>query len=141
MLFAKIFRIALVVCCALFVTLPTLTLGNQMQPKACEQLSAREQKWFETFQKGTFYARGWREITAELLAKAPVETKDDLKHRLEELGQKIGREWSKNNDIRKIDNTMLRHWGDQLQQVAKREPTKIVQVVASLNQKVCTILD
>lgn len=141
MLLKKIFRVALVVCCTLFVSLPTLTLGSQMQANACEQLSAREQKWFETFQQGTFYARGWREITAELLAKAPVETKDDLKHRLEELGQRIGREWSKNNDIRKIDNTMLQHWGDQLQQVANQEPTKIVQVVASLNQKVCTILD
>ena len=139
--FEKIFSVALFFLCALFLTLPTLTLGSQMQSKACEQLSAREQKWFETFQKGTFYARGWRDITAELLAKAPAETKDSLKKSLEELGKKIGREWSKNNNIRKIDNEMLQRWGGQLQEVAEQEPTRIVQVVASLNQKVHTILD
>ncbi len=141
MLFENIFRGVLVLQCILLLILPSLALGGQMQIENSQQLSAREQKWFETFQKGTFYARGWRDITAELLAKAPSDMKDDLKKRLDDLGRKIGREWSKNNAVRKIDNEMLQQWGCQLQQAVEQEPTKIVQVVASLNQNVLTLLD
>jgi hypothetical protein len=138
---ANIFRAAVVMQCILFSISPSLAAGGQMQAGSREQFSARERQWFETFQKGTFYARGWKDITAEILAKAPSETKDDLRKRLEDLGFKIGREWSKNNDIRKIDNEMLKRWGSQLQQTAEREPARIVQVVASLNRKVTTLLD
>ncbi|CAK8713734.1 hypothetical protein GCAAIG_03070 [Candidatus Electronema halotolerans] len=137
----NIFRAAVVIHCVLLLLLPSLAAGGQMQAGSREQFSAREREWFETFQKGTFYARGWKDITAELLAKAPAAAKDDLRKRLEDLGFKIGREWSKNNDIRKIDNEMLKQWGSQLQQTADREPARIVQVVASLNRKVTTLLD
>lgn len=137
----NIFRAAVVIHCVLFSLSPTLAASGQMQSGSREQLSAQEQKWFETFQKGTFYARGWKDITAELLAKAPSDIKNDLQKRLEDLGFKIGREWSKNNEIRKIDNAMLKQWGSQLQQTAEQEPARIVQVVASLNRKVTTLLD
>lgn len=119
--------------------LPPQAHGRQHQAE--EQLSAQERAWFETFQKGTLYARGWRDITTEVLAKAPAEIKSDLERRMEALGTKIGREWSKNNDIRKINSEMLRQWGCLLEQTAEREPEKIPQVVENLNRKVVSLLD
>lgn len=109
--------------------------------QAAEQLSEKERAWFETFQRGTLYAKGWRDITEELVAKAPAEIKCELQRRLDDLGMKIGREWSKNNDIRKIDSAMLRQWGDMLQRAAEQQPDCIPQVVAKLDQKVVALLD
>lgn len=108
---------------------------------ATEQLSAQERAWFETFQRGTLYARGWQDITATILARAPAEIKCDLERNLHDLGIRIGREWSRNNEIRRIDNAMLRQWGSLLEQTAEREPERIPQVVATLNQKVVALLD
>jgi hypothetical protein len=110
-------------------------------PAAAEQLSAKEKAWFDTFQRGTVYARGWQDITEAILAKAPAAIKSDLERNLNDLGARIGREWSRNNDIRRIDNAMLRQWGDMLEQAAEREPERIPQVVAKLNQKVVALLD
>jgi hypothetical protein len=132
MRFRHIFCAAIAVQFGLLAALPG---------QAAEQLSAREKAWFDTFQKGTLYARGWRDISSELVAKAPAEIKSDLQQRLETLGLKIGREWSKSNDIRKIDSSMLRQWGDMLQQAAERQPEHIPQVVAKLDQKVVALLD
>jgi hypothetical protein len=108
---------------------------------AAEQLSAKEKAWFDTFQRGTLYAKGWRDITEELVAKAPAEFQSDLQRRLDELGMKIGREWSRSNDVRKIDSAMLRQWGDMLRQAAEAQPERIPQVVSRLDQKVVALLD
>lgn len=122
-------------CAAIFALLAAVP------GQAAEQLSAKEKAWFETFQKGTLYARGWQDITAELVARAPAAIKCELRQRLEDLGMKIGREWSKNNDIRKIDSAMLRQWGDMLQRAAEQQPEHIPQVVAKLDKKVLSLLD
>jgi len=36
-----------------------------------DQLSSEEKEWFVTFQEGTFYARGWRDITRRFLRRLP----------------------------------------------------------------------
>ncbi len=124
----------------IFYAVAVLQLGI-FSTVSAESLSPKEQAWFETFQKGTIYAKGWREITAELVAKAPAEIKCDLRQRLDALGAKIGREWSKNNTIRKIDSSMLRQWGDMLEEAAEREPEKISQAVDNLDRKVLALLN
>ncbi|WP_417914435.1 hypothetical protein [Candidatus Electronema sp. JM] len=124
----------------IFYAVAVLQLGI-FSTVSAESLSPKEQAWFETFQKGTIYAKGWREITAELVAKAPAEIKCDLRQRLDALGAKIGREWSKNNTIRKIDSAMLRQWGDMLEEAAEREPEKISQAVDNLDRKVLALLN
>lgn len=124
-------------CAAMMLQFALLTAA----PVQAEQLSAQERAWFERFQRGTLYARGWQDITATILAKAPAEIQSDLERNLNDLGAKIGREWSRNNEIRKIDNAMLRQWGRMLEQAAEREPERIPQVVDRLNQKVVALLD
>lgn len=101
-----------------------------------DQLSPEEKEWFVVFQEGTLFVRGWKEITAEILAKTPVELKEKQRIALEQLGVKIGCEWSKDNDIRKIDNKMLQKWGRLLNNTAGENPYQLKEVIAEIDQKV-----
>ena len=60
---------------------------------------------------------------------------------LTSMGNKIGREWCKSNDVRKIDTAMLKKWGDKLRQTAKNEPHLLAEVLESIDGEIDTILD
>ena len=101
------------------------------------QLSEREKEWFTTFQEGTFYVQGWKDITSEILAKITQENeKRKLRQTLDNLGIRIGYEWSKSNDVRKINTDMLEQWGDTLQNTAEENPDKLPIVIAEIQRKV-----
>lgn len=106
-----------------------------------DQLSPEEKEWFVIFLEGTLYAQGWKEITADLLANTPEESLEEQRLALEVLGVKIGCEWSKDNDIRKIDNDMLKQWGKMLKQTVIDNPHQIFQVIAEIDQKVAVLLN
>ncbi len=105
------------------------------------QLSAEEQEWFEVFQEGTFFARGWREITDDILAETPPELQEKQRIALAKLGRKIGYEWSKDNTVRKIDTNMLQKWGKLLQNTAGENPQQLKEVIAEIDQKVGLLLN
>jgi hypothetical protein len=125
------------------------TLENVKNKRQCltpepdpKKLSAEEKEWYATFQEGTFYVQGWKEITLEILEKVPHEKlKSELHQSLQSLGTKIGCEWSKSNDIRKINNDMLEQWGEVLKKAAEETPNELPQVIADLRQKVYAITD
>jgi len=110
----------------------TLTLSS---------LSPEERRWFKTFQEGTFLIDGWQTITEELLANTPESLRDHQKKRLELLGIKIGMEWSKNNDIRRIDTRMLQQWGKALKKTAKKNPKQLPEIIVSIDQEISNILN
>ncbi len=120
---------------------PYGNVNQQYTTSSLEHLSAEEKKWFAKFQKGTFYAQGWKGITADIIKKTPEELRPEQQIALESLGFKIGCEWSKSNKIRKIDNDMLRQWGDQLKKTAGEDPYQIPKVIAELDQLVVMMLD
>lgn len=65
----------------------------------------------------------WSEIMQRILAAAPAERREKLRTRLILLGQRIGYEWAKENDIRRIDNGHIKSWSADLQRsVAEPEP-------------------
>ena len=101
------------------------------------QLSEEEKEWFTTFQEGTFYTQGWKDITSEILAKiARKSEREKLRQTLDTLGIRIGCEWSKRNDVRKINTDMLEQWGDTLQKTAEEKPDRLPVVIADIQQKV-----
>ncbi|MCI5132669.1 MAG: hypothetical protein D3904_14420 [Candidatus Electrothrix sp. EH2] len=101
------------------------------------QLSEEEREWFTTFQEGTFYVQGWKDITSEILEKVTQESeKEKLRQTLDNLGLRIGYEWSKRNDIRKINTDMLEQWGDTLQDTAEENPDNLPVVIADIQEKV-----
>ncbi len=105
-----------------------------------QQLSPEEKEWYTTFHEGTFCIQGWKEISAEVLEKVPHKNvKGKLYQSLQSLGVRIGREWSKDNDIRKIDNEMLSQWGDLLKRTAEQDPSELPQLIAELQKKVVAL--
>jgi len=104
-------------------------------------MSAYEQKWFRIFQEGSLLIDGWKHITAEILANTPEELRKHQKVRLEQLGLKIGLEWCKTNDIRRVDNKMLLQWGQELKKVAKKNPQQLPEIIASIDHEVSSILN
>ena len=105
------------------------------------KLSREEQKWFKTFQEGTFWIDGWQRITEELLASTPENLREHQKKRLDLLGLKIGLEWCKDNNIRRVDNKMLQEWGKALKKTAKKNPEQLHEVIVSIDQEIDNILN
>lgn len=100
------------------------------------ELSAEEKAWFIKFQEGYLLIDGWQEISAEILAKTPEHHRAIQKEMLDELGKKIGLEWCKKNEVRKVDNSMLKEWGKVLKKTASDNPELLSQIIASINKRV-----
>lgn len=104
-------------------------------------LSGEERKWFRTFLEGTLFTDGWERITENILQYFSSEERDDLLHMLSELGYKVGREWCRDNDIRKIDTSMLKKWGNRLKTTAKESPHQLTEVIRTIDGEVDSLLD
>lgn len=98
-------------------------------------LTNDERKWFVKFQEGNFLVDGWQDITFTILEQTSSPEKGKQKMLLAELGNKIGTEWCKNNDIRKVDNTMLKTWGKQLKGIAKKSPAHLEDVLLAISNE------
>ena len=103
-------------------------------------LSADERKWYKTFQEGNMLADGWVDISKDILAKLPAEEHPEHQKSLLQLGDKIGREWAKNNSTRKIDTDMLKKWGKQLKDASKKDPESLTLAITSIDRQVDGIL-
>ena len=113
-----------------------LDSAPEQQPYAIPaSLTKEERQWFIKFQEGNFLVDGWQDISATILEKTPVSEKPEQKLLLVELGNKIGIEWCKDNDIRKIDTTMLKTWGKQLKNIAKENPDHIETVLVAISNE------
>lgn len=81
-----------------------------------------EKQWFKKFHEGTFLVKGWKTQMRELLRDFQGDEKDALKDQLSGLGEKIGREWAKDNAVRRIDTAQLQQWGARLTKARKKGP-------------------
>lgn len=89
---------------------------------------AKHRLWYARFWTGhctglSFFvcrsgAPYWHETTRRLVAAAPAERRAPLRARLFALGRKIGHEWAKENDIRKIGTDHIRVWYALLEKAA-----------------------
>lgn len=100
-----------------------------------------EEEWYRTFWEGTFFTDGWHDITEDILTSIPEDQRNDYKEYLKELGEKVGREWAKDNEVRRIDNSKLMEWGDRLKGIAADEPAALAEVIRNINSEVESILD
>jgi len=106
-----------------------------------ESLNADEKYWFKVFQEGNILAIGWQEISAEIMAKTPPDQRPEQKIALDNLGRKIGMEWSRPNSVRKVSSSMLQEWGSILRKTAKKNPQQLAQAIVFINQEVDAVLD
>jgi len=103
-------------------------------------LSPEEREWFNTFLEGTFFADGWQEISHNILLKMDAQDREAQRAVLNRLGYKIGLEWCKDNDDRKISTPMLKKWGDKLQTTAEEEPRLLTEVLKDIDCEVDSLL-
>ena len=146
-------RISLTICHIAICLLPlspvsametetVVIASSPMQdPPTLENLSLEEQRWFNTFLEGTLLIDGWKEITEEILASTPQELRENQRKHLDQLGTKIGLEWSRDNATRRVDNGKLQQWGEILKKTAKKNPEQLAEVIASIDQEVNNILN
>ncbi len=99
-----------------------------------------EQKWFNKFNEGTFLTKGWKVRIKELLEKVPPADKEKTRKKLASLGEKIGWEWAKDNRVRKINNEMLRKWGENLSTARNRGHTILNEEIQRVDDEVNKLL-
>ena len=72
--------------------------------------------WVQRFFYGYNIAPGWQALTRQVLGRLPAERQQVVGDRLAALGLRIGQEWAKNNQARKINTRMAATWRDALQE-------------------------
>ena len=113
---------------------------QQSDPQTIEELNEEAREWFATFQKGGMFFDGWKEISDDVVEKVPSENKIPTKMIMLALGVRIGCEWSKDNEIRKISTEMLQKWGGQLRETVDERPDSIPHVIRYIESEVDTLL-
>ena len=102
--------------------------------------SKEEEDWFKKFQEGTLLAKGWKSRIKDILKPFRSPEKDSLHQQLEILGERIGREWSKDNSIRKIDTKMLQNWGESLVAAKDSGANSLIDEIQRVSSKVDKLL-
>ena len=99
-----------------------------------------EQQWFRKFYEGTFLVKGWKFRMEEVLQGVPDSAKDSVGDLLSNLGEKIGREWSRDNTVRRIDTAMIQKWGEDLRRSKKKGTDVLIEELRRLDAEVDKIL-
>ena len=102
--------------------------------------SKKEEEWYKKFQEGTFLVKGWKSRMKELLRGFDDSDKASMGDLLANLGEKIGREWSKDNEIRRIDTTLLQQWGENLRTAKKDGRDGLKSEIRKIDAEVDDIL-
>ena len=99
-----------------------------------------EQEWFNKFYEGTFLVKGWKDRMKEILRAAHPENKEEMRKSLDSLGEKIGREWARDNSVRRIDTAMMKQWGEELLAAKKKGADALNENIGKIDAQVNKIL-
>jgi hypothetical protein len=102
--------------------------------------SKQEQAWFKKFYEGTFLVKGWKYQMKALLKDFQGDERDALDDSLRRLGEKIGREWAKDNAVRRIDTAKLQQWGASLGDARKKGPDFLTAEIRNITDAVDEML-
>ncbi len=128
----------------LSVACATPVLAQQVTQDGIRFDDAKHRGWYIRFWTGSCKelqvicmsgAPYWSEIMQRLLAHVPADRQEKLRTRLIMLGQSIGYEWAKENNIRRINNEHIKSWSADLKaNVQDPEPavTRIEQQARAL---------
>jgi len=104
-------------------------------------LNDEQWAWYEKFNKGILFFDGWQSISLVILEHCPLEKRYEIRRFVQRLGVLIGTEWSRQNDIRRINNGMLSEWGDRIKVAIKMEDKEMVlKVLHEINSEVEGVL-
>ena len=100
----------------------------------------QEQDWLKKFYTGTFLVKGWNAQVKDLLQDFQGEEREATKDLLGDLGEKIGREWSRDNAVRRIDTIQLKQWGASLTSARKKGPEALIAEIRAIGKTVDEML-
>ncbi len=103
-------------------------------------MDAQEKKWFHRFYDGTWLVKGWKARMQEILSVFQSRDQDAVRSQMESLGHKIGREWARDNSVRRIDTSMLQQWGDDLSQARDKGAMVLAEEISRIERDVDEIL-
>lgn len=102
--------------------------------------SKQEQEWLKKFYEGTFLVKGWKAQMRELLKDFQGDEREALGERLGNLGEKIGREWAKDNAVRRIDTAQLQQWGARLTSARRNGSDALTAEIRNITDSVDEML-
>ena len=112
-----------------------------ISPEILKGLNEEQRKWYEKFNEGVLFFDGWRAISQDILSHFPPGKRVEVRKYIQRLGILIGTEWSKENDVRCIDNKKLGEWGDRIKEAIRRESTEgLTLALKSINDEVECLL-
>ncbi|WP_228856915.1 hypothetical protein [Desulfomarina profundi] len=112
-----------------------------ISPEILKGLNEEQRKWYEKFNEGVLFFDGWRSISQDILSHFPPEKRVEVRKYIQRLGILIGTEWSKENDVRCIDNKKLGEWGDRIKDAIREGSTEGLTVaLKSINDEVECLL-
>ncbi len=76
----------------------------------------------------------------DLLQDFQGEERNATKDLLGDLGEKIGREWSKDNAVRRIDTAQLKQWGSSLTSARRKGPEALIAEIRIIGKTVDEML-
>jgi hypothetical protein len=95
-----------------------------------------QQEWYGKFYEGTFLVQGWKSRMKEILQGLSPEDKGEMREMLENLGKKIGMEWARENEVRRIDTPQLQSWGQALRKARQKGPEALTSRIRKLKEEV-----
>ena len=99
-----------------------------------------EEEWFRKFYEGTFLIKGWGSRMKELLQPFSPAERDEMRGPLDNLGEKIGREWAKDNRFRRVDTPLLQKWGQDLSNAKIKGPDVLAEAILKIDTEVDDLL-
>ncbi len=103
-------------------------------------ITNKEEEWFKKFYDGTVFVKGWKYHVNDMLQKVPADEKEKIRGLLEDFGKKIGYEWAKDNNVRKIDTATLKKWGDDLRIAGGKSHEALIEKISQLDSEADSIL-
>jgi hypothetical protein len=70
--------------------------------------------WINRFYQGFNLVPGWLQVIERVSSRVAVEESATVRLQLEGLGRRIGSEWAKDNQVRKLNTRMAAVWRDAL---------------------------
>lgn len=94
-----------------------------------------KEEWFRKFYEGTFLVKGWKARMQEILHKIPADKQEHVRELLDNLGRQIGTEWAKDNNVRRIDSSMLKQWGKDLREAGDKGADDLIEKIHAISKE------
>ncbi|MFC1850057.1 hypothetical protein ACFL27_07690 [candidate division CSSED10-310 bacterium] len=96
--------------------------------------------WIEKFYQGSMLIPGWNSIKEQILAVTPEHEQKTIAQRVDNLGERISREWAQDNENRAISSSHLQLWGKNIKDAQAQGYEPLKETLATIEAEVDKLL-